>query len=309
MAKVLFLIACLFFVSVGSPALAMEVKPPTFDTATLPGGSVTRVFLVRNTEDVFQTYTFSIQGFRPVGEEGRQAFLHPTDTAGLPSWIYLNRSTVTLAPGESTPVTFQFRPPKQALPGAYQGVIFVNHASGRRLDGVTLGSRVGVLVFATVEGNLTHAVRTVSFTTVGPHVVSHPPIAFVATLRNEGTAHETPVGRVDVVNVFGHLVAVLSLQPALGASRVVPGSIRRFEMHWGQQSGHRDFFDGVRAEWSPFLLGFYQARLVLDQRIEADPPRTIQVFVIPWRTTGLFAFVTSCFVGVMWAGKRRRRVS
>lgn len=296
-------LALVFFCSFVSPVLAMEVKPPTLDLSARPGASTESVFVLRNTDAVTETYTFTIQGFVARGEDGRQTFLPLSETAGLPSWLYLNRSTVTLKPGESVPVAVQFRPAKDASPGAYQAAVFATHDDGRRVDGVTLGSRVGVLVFATVEGEVKHSLRIDSLRQVTPRVVDHLPILFEAVIRNEGTAHEIPQGHMAITNMMGQLTTTLDLQEHEVPLRVLPGSARRFEMKWGDDRACGGFFATLRCEWAPFAFGMYRARLVIDGSAQVMPSEEVRFFVIPWRTLVLTGFVLTLLV----LGQRLRR--
>jgi hypothetical protein len=294
----------IFFLGFSVPAFAMEMKPPTLDVSVKPGESAESVFVLRNTEPVPETYLFTIQGFTARDEDGRQTFLPVSEAAGLPKWIYLNRATVTLKPGESAPVALQVRPPKDAMPGAYQAVVFATHMDGQRADGVLLGSRVGVLVFATVEGVLRHDVRIGSMQYVGPKVIDHLPALFTATIRNEGTAHEVPQGHVAIENMLGQLVTTIDLQTRETPLRVLPGSARRFEMAWGDERDCRGgFFAALRCEWSPFAVGMYRARLVLDGVTNAAPSEEVRFFVVPWRVLGSILLV----VGLLMAGWRLRK--
>ncbi len=296
-----------FFCGFVSPVFAMEVKPPTLDLSARPGTSTESVFVLRNTDAVTETYTFTIQGFVARGEDGRQTFLPLSETAGLPSWLYLNRSTVTLKPGESVPVAVQFRPAKDASPGAYQAAVFATHDDGQRVDGVTLGSRVGVLVFATVEGEAKHALRIDSLQRLTSRFVDHLPVSFEASIRNEGTAHEVPQGHMTITNMLGQLTTTLDLQEREVPLRVLPGSARRFEMKWGDDRACSDgFFAALRCEWAPFAFGMYRARLVIDGTMSVEPSEEVRFFVIPWRT---FALVGSVLILLVLGRRLRRGVS
>lgn len=297
-------LSSILFFGLAIPAFGMEVKPPTLDVSVKPGGSVESVFVLRNTEVVPETYVFTIQGFTARDEGGRQTFLPVSEATGLSKWLYLNRATVTLKPGESAPVALQFRPPEGAAPGAYQAVVFATHMEGQRADGVTLGSRVGVLVFATVEGALKHSLRIESMRYVGPQVIDHLPVLFESTIHNEGTAHETPQGHVVVENMFGQLVATVDLQERETPLRVLPGSARRFEMMWGDEGREcrAGFFSALRCEWSPMAFGVYRARLVLDGSTSAASSEDVRFFVVPWRTLGSILLI----FGLLIAGWRLR---
>ena len=297
-------LSSLLFLGCAIPAFAMEVKPPTLDISVKPGGSSESVFVLRNTEIVPETYVFTIQGFTARDEDGRQTFLPVSEAAGLSKWLYLNRATVTLKPGESAPVALQFRPPKEAVPGAYQAVVFATHVDGQRADGVVLGSRVGVLVFATVEGVLKHALRISSMRQIGPVVTDHLPVLFESAIRNEGTAHETPQGHVAIENVFGQLVATITLQEQETPLRILPDSARRFEMTWGDEHACQEgFLAGLRCEWSLFAFGMYRARLVLDGSTNVAPSEEARFFVVPWRTLGSILLL----LGLLIVGRRLRK--
>lgn len=298
--RILLVLGC--FLGVAHGARAMEVRPPILSMSAQPGSSTTTVFLLRNSELSPETYVFTIQGFLPAGEDGQQTFLPLTETVGLPSWLYLSQSRVTLQAGEVVPVTVTFHPPADAKAGAYQAVIFANQIDARGVGGVTLGSRVGVLVFGTVDGEVYRALSVKSFSQQGGSVFSHLPVSFGAVVRNEGEAHEVLQGHVHVQNMWGRSVAILPAFSGERAVRILPHSERRVAIAWGREVAGRGFWSELKAEWSPFALGWYRARFVLDSISSTDSATDILFFVLPWRTLSGFALL----VVAVWFVRRRR---
>ncbi len=285
------------------PVWAMKVQPATVNMSALPGATTSTVFLLTNTESVEQTYQFSIQGFVAKGEDGQQDFLPSSEVSGLPSWLYVSTSTIRLLPGETAPINVAFRPTKEATPGAYQAVVFAAHLDSRRQNGMVLGSRVGTLIFATVEGDVRHDLQVESFSLADQHVSYGLPKVFSIVFRNKGNAHEVPEGNVAIYNTFGALVGAVDLQQA-NDKRVLPGSARRFVVQWGvDQDESAGFWRSLKKEVSPFVLGWYEARLVLVQGSNSGTAQ-VSFFVLPWRLLSVLG-VGVVLLAVVILRKRR----
>lgn len=265
---------------------AMEVKPPLVELRTTAGESAATVFILKNTQAVEQTYAFNIQGFVAQGDKGQQTFLPPENIGGLPSWLYLKMPRVTLAPGAAASIPILFRPPAGTEAGGYQAVVFISRVIPGQVEGVVLGGRVGVLVFATVEGDVRRAVSITSFQRVSPRWSLDFSPRFEVALRNEGQAHEVPGGTVVIKNVLGQTKEKVSLQTAERSGRIIPGSDRRFDVASVKKDG---WVDG----WG---LGLYQAEFLLEEPFMARADGG-WFFVIPWKMLGVFALVMVFSIG------------
>ncbi len=290
--RIVLVLGIAVFVLLGRSAQAMEVRPPILEVSARAGESTGGVFLLKNTELVEKTYVFRIQGFVPQGDQGQQVFLPPTDTQGLPSWLYLRTPRVTLAPGATVAVPFLFRPPQGVGAGGYQAVIFVEPVNPRQMEGVVLGRRIGVLVFATVEGDVRRSLLISSFQRVSPRWSASFSPRFEAVLRNGGEAHEVPSGRVMIKNVFGQIKESFSLQSAERVARILPRSERRFFL---ASTRRHAWIDG----WG---VGWYRAELLLDEPFIARADAG-WFFVLPWKSAGVLGGII--FLGI-FIRKRRR---
>ncbi len=250
---------------------AMDVRPPVLEVSAKPGESSGAVFFLSNTETVTQTYSFAIQGFVAQGDEGRQEFLPVSETKGLPSWLYLREPRISLEAGKSVAVPILFRPPLDAEAGAYQAVIFASVLGSRKDEAVRLGSRVGVLIFATVEGDLLRSLVIRSARRVSPFFSLSSLPLFEVVLTNQGQAHEFSMGQLKIKNIFGHVVESVSLSSVqLRSIRILPGSERRLSLR------PKMSMDG----WG---WGVYRAEVILDEPF-ATKADAGWFFVLPWKT-------------------------
>lgn len=288
MKYLLALVGCFFALSC-TPAMAMEVQPPILTLSAKAGASTASVFLLKNSESVPQTYAFTIQGFVPQGEDGQQLFLPATELAGLPSWLYLKMPQVTLQAGEVAPIPVVFQPSLGAVPGGYQAVVFAMPIDPRKTEGVTLGSRVGVLVLATVEGEVRRSLEVESLAHLSSRFLWRGWPRFEAVIRNQGDAHEAFEGQLSIKTIFGGTAEVISLPVDARSIRVLPHSSRRFvidPLHVQGNSG-----------WG---LGLYRAQLVVGEPFFARANGG-WFFVLPWKTFSLLLFV---IVVVLWRKRR-----
>lgn len=287
------------------PAQAFEVQPATLDVLASPSASTSTGFFLRNTDQTEQTFAFTIQGFVPAGEEGRQHFLPPDQTQGLPSWLFLQRPRITLAPGEQVFVPIFFRPPAEVRAGAYQAAVFATLLDPRRTDGVVLGSRIGVLVFATVDGELRRSLQVSSFMRLSPFLIRDGEVTFSVKVRNDGRIHEIPQASVVISRPWEKVIARLPLQPEGRISRVLPDSTRQFFVRWEKRASGGGWLKGLREEWTARRFGLYEARLVTEEPLISQAP-IVRFFVLPWRTSVVILAMLTLLTGVSLRLRKRK---
>ncbi|MDO8617817.1 MAG: hypothetical protein Q7N87_02960 [Candidatus Uhrbacteria bacterium] len=250
----------------------MSVHPALFDIAIDPGQIHRGTIEVTNDDVVDQTYDLSIQKFLPQGESGQQEFLSPQDISGLPSWMYFPQPSITLKAGESRRVPFMIRVPQDARTGGHYAAVFFSTLSPSKQalpNEMISGSRTGVLLLVTVNGELTNRVELEQFVLTTPLRTEYLPALFSVQLKNTGSVHVIPEGNIKIKNWFGQTVATLPINPQQG--RVLPDSTRRFLMSWS------------RPEWKNFAFGVYSAHLEFrDSSIVAHAPLEIRFEVWPW---------------------------
>lgn len=144
---------------------------------------------------------------------------------------------ISLGPKEKKDITVKLNVPSSASSGGYYGAIrFAPSVIGGG-GNVSLTASVGTIVLVTVPGDLVQKLdlvqmsaeqksgnryNTKSFLTSGD-------VSVMTRLKNSGDIHVQPFGRVQIKNMFGHVVTSYELNNVEPKSNVLPGSIRRFD--------------------------------------------------------------------------------
>lgn len=307
------MLQCLFRVMLGGaialvfflPATvthALSLAPSIIEAQMNPGETKTFSLTVTNDEQQPLRLYPSIQKFLPLGTEGQQQFLPPTDLTGLPSWTFIGVTDRLLQPGEKQVVPIQIRVPADAPEGGlYEALFLSSQPPVQDRAAVGIRSRIGVLVLLTV-GNTTTSELTVADWRL---LESTRQTALTGTvrvgLRNVGRTHVTPKGEIVVRGTFGNEVMRLPLNPA--QSRVLPTSERVFDVELGPDSA-RAMKKGLRGELAAFGIGRYSLRLEGVEGLRV-PPSPLYLTVFPWRMVSLLAICIIFVAGVFRVYRRR----
>lgn len=275
-------------------AQAFAVSPVLFDRTLDPGSSEQGIIQVVNDTKEDQTYYASIQNFVPQGEEGQQTFLPDTDTSGLVTWITLDRESVRLKAGEVQEFRWSLNLPKNAEAGGHYAAIFFSTipASEQGSSGVGVGAKTGVLFLVNVNGPIQEKASIESFSVMSDEnisraiktgLINHLPAFFELRIRNDGSVHFIPQGKIVVSNVFGNTITEVGMNPQ--GNRVLPGSTRKIHSSWGGFiPGGESFMDQLRAEWKGFAIGRYTATVQGSYGKQSAPlSASVSFWVFPWR--------------------------
>jgi len=298
----------LLFVAYSAPyAQAISVTPAVIDVRVAASERNDFSFLVTNDEKETISYAFSIQKFVPQGESGQPNFLPPSDTSGLPDWLFLDAPSITLRPGESRMIPVSLRVPNDASSGGHYAAIFLtqttlNSAIGQNITAIP---RIGVLVFATIDGSIIEKAVLNDFS-IERSSVSHLPITFRATLENRGNVHITPSVSVEVQNMFGKTVALLDANEEKG--RILPSSARRFSAVWQKSSVDQgaSLFHHLQEEWRNWGFGFYKAKILSSIKSGPLEIKHVSFQVWPWRTMLLVVAVMTLLIAVYRSLRNKR---
>ncbi len=286
-----FFVALLLTTSVffGFHVRAISVNPAIIEVSADVGTQKDFSIVVSNDESKPMTYALTIQKFLSEGEGGGVRFLSSSDTSGLPDWLYLDAPTITLRPGETKKLPVSLRVPDDASSGGHFAAIFLTQTTIDSVVGNNVSAipRIGILVFATVNGNLN---ERMSLQSARVEQVSQgsSPVRFIEDVQNQGNVHVRPDIQIDLTNMFGRNVATIDGNMTKG--RILPGSNRLYTSDWN---------DGG--------FGWYQAHIRVAGRVGAVGESTVSFQIWPWKMMLLVFGGFISFVILLLFGRRALR--
>jgi hypothetical protein len=214
-----------------SVAGAFAVSPAIIELSGARGSTVRSEVSVKNTGSSDQTYYLETIKFAARGDSGSPQFISPTvDRSGLPEWMTLAQTHVTVkALGQAT-VPFTVAVPSDAQSGSENAAIVISDApfDAVATDGTGIQASTAVLVFFTVTGATNAKAALLDFLPAdGRSWEPTASDAFAFRVQNQGNVYLVPKGKVVVTDIFGRVVAQGDANPS--GSRVLPGTTRRYD--------------------------------------------------------------------------------
>lgn len=290
------LIALFLFLStflVAPSASALTVSPARIEISGNPGQAVTGRFKVTNEQDAAVTLYSSAQNFEAQGDTGAPSFVD--SNTGLSEWINVE-SSIRLAKGETKIVPFSISVPKDADPGGHFAAIFLSTVPPKGSGQVVVGAKIGVLILLRVAGKITEGGGPANLTPNG-FLFSSLPVQFSYRFSNTGNDRVNPQGNLVIRDTIGLVSQTLSANKAGG--NVLPGSVRRFDVMWGdtEDSSPNGFFASAGYEWSHFAFGWYGATLDLTYGTAGSAQLHTNLFLFPWQ---LFLIIGAVLVAAYY---------
>jgi len=296
---------------------AMTISPPVLEIDAKRGDIVKEVIKAHNDSSETKLYYLSKGDFKAKGEEGQAEFIdNKNETAGdysLSAWISLAESQIVLEAGERLTLPFIINVPVTAEPGGHYGVVFFSDAppefNDSGLSGVSIGSKMGVLILVKIEGDAEEGGYIEEYTTVNNRkFFSNLPVNYIVRFKNTGKVHLKPRGEIVIKNVFGKQVKGVTFVETFDENgipidskkldilpinyfngNILPQSVRRFNAGWFKSAGENSggFLSGLQDEWHNFAFGRFSSELTMvyggkNQILTATGPI---VYVFPWRIT------------------------
>ena len=267
------------------PSLALTVGPVKLEHSIDPGNSISGQILLLNDRE--ETKTFYPVFEKYIEVDGEKKFL-PGESE-IASWFELP-SAVTLEPNEQKMIPFTIRIPEGAEPGGHFAVMWWSTAPPVKEPGseVAIVSRVGILVYLRISGEIQESGRLVSFGVSNQkRFLNYLPINFSVVFESTGNVHLKPQGEIKIKDIFGRTKEVLKVNE-FGLS-VLPQSKKTFVATWGskeESAGQKKsgFFSQLKNERQGFAFGLYKAELQLEYGEDKKQSQEKFTFlVIPWR--------------------------
>jgi hypothetical protein len=279
---ILFSFTPLTFAQTGA---GIGITPATIEDAAEPGEKKEYTIGVTNLSSVTQTYfvfTRDIIGVQSGGvpiyaEEGAEKTGYE-----LTQWVTLDVEEITVEPGQEFPVGVVIDVPEFATPGSHFGGVFISMTPPKlRSTGAAVGYQVANIISIRVAGDAVVNAQIRQFST-GNYIYGESKVDFNARIENKGTVLVRPIGPLEIYNMFGKRVALLTFNESKAA--VFPGVTR-------------DDFNIVWEDEGPGF-GRYQAILSLvygDQGRQSTISSTVSFWMLPMNiilpAVGVLAFL------------------
>jgi len=128
----------------------------------------------------------------------------------ISEWITLSVEEVFIPANGSTDVQFTITVPETVSPGSHFGSIIVSVDPPKlRSSGASIGYEVANIISIRIAGDLKELARFRQFST-SKYIYGSTKVEFNARIENEGNTLVKPTGPLEIVNMFGKRVALLS---------------------------------------------------------------------------------------------------
>ncbi len=306
MRNLLYTILIVFAIAgIASPAFALTVSPVRVEITGDPGATLQGKIELFNEQEGARTFFTSFENFEPSGDSGAPHFIGAKDD--LATWIKAENKVV-LESGKRVVVPFSITIPKNAEPGGHFAAIFFGSQEPGAQGGgqISIGGKIGVLVLLRVSGEVAEGGGLLGFSAKDKQrFFSSLPVTFTYRLNNTGGDRVVPLGEIKIKNTLRMTSATLLANKNDGS--VLPGSARKFEVVWGEESqpinntGQKTespgFFEMTGKQWSDFHFGWYTANLNLSWGATNQTANaSYSFFVIPWQLLFII-FVILAIIG------------
>ena len=193
----------------------------------------------------------------------------------LKNYVAPEANQLTLLAGQRVRMPVAITIPANAPPGGLYGAVMVSAENlpsaavpkvGQASGQVNIITRVAVLLFIRVKGNVLESSYLKNFTT-DKSFYENGPVNFQITSENTGNVYLSPYGSVEVKDMLGRTIDRREIDPWF----VLPKADRTRTVAWS----------------SGFLFGKYTALLTLHRGYmnikDATDTKTISFWVIPWK--------------------------
>lgn len=282
-------LSVVFFLSVVSVTFAqgtgIGIKPATIEDSAEPGETKEYTIDVSNLSNTVETYYVFTRDIVGVQAGGVPIYADEDEEKTgyeLTQWITLDADEIKVPAGGSFPVNVVIDVPDFATPGSHFGGVFISKTPPKlRSTGAAVGYQVANIISIRVAGDAVVNAQIRQFST-GNYIYGQSKIDFNARIENKGTVLVRPIGPLQITNMFGKRVAMLTFNESKAA--VFPGVTR-------------DDFNIVWEDEGPGF-GRYQALLSLaygDQGRKSTISSTVSFWILPMNiilpAVGVLAFL------------------
>ena len=238
---ILFFLAscCMYITSAFAQGTAgVGIRPATINELMKPGEVKQLAIQLNNLSGIDQTYFLSKRDIAGVREGGVPIFANErTEKTGyeISDWITLDKSEMFIPANGSATVNFVLAVPGTVSPGSHFGAVIISVEPPEMSNsGASIGYEVANIISIRIAGDAKDLASIRQFST-SQYIYGKTKVDFEARIENEGNTLVTPIGPLEVHNMFGKRVAILDFNES-GAG-VYPktnqsNGLRTYQITW-----------------------------------------------------------------------------
>ncbi len=270
------------------------IRPATFNEKMSPKEVKQMTIQLNNLSGVDQTFYLSKRDIAGVREGGVPIFASErSEKTGyeISDWITLDKTEIFIPANGSDTVSFVLAVPEIVSPGSHFGGIIVSVEPPEMSEsGASIGYEVANIISIRIAGDAEDSAMIRQFST-SQYVYGSTNVEFEARIENNGNTLVTPMGPLEIHNMFGKRVAQIDFNES-GAS-VYPKT--------NQSNGLRSY----TTLWEDPGIGFgrYEAILTLTYGEEGgknNMSSTVTFWILPMNIIGPALGVLAVLLGIIY---------
>jgi uncharacterized membrane protein len=276
---------------------SLSVTPPLFQLSVLPGDIWQSSVKIVNVNPYPLTVYAEVVNFAPTGEGGQGRFIpileKSENKATIAEWIEMGSGPYTIAPEQTSDLSFFVEVPKDAAPGGHYAAILITTQPSAPTNGEVLSVQtaqtVTSLFFVRIEGDVDENGLIREFRTT-KSFLPRPEAEFSLRFENKGNVHLQPKGDIVITNMWGTERGIIPVNYQTHFGNVLPNSIRDFTFVWKSEFGIAD-------------VGRYKAiaTLAYGENGVKSVTTTTYFWVIPIKATLITVVTLALFIAlIVW---------
>ena len=209
------------------------LRPASIEEAMDPGTSKEFTVTVSNLSGQDQTYYLYKRDIVGASDSGVPIFANdkiPKTEFDASEWIALTADTLDIKANGQAEMTYTVAVPDSASPGTHFAGVFVSMQPPKfRESGAAVGYEVANIISIRVAGEAVEKASIRQFSTDN-YIYSKPNVTFDVKIENSGNTLIRPIGPLQVTNMFGKQVGVVTFNENLAG--IFPGNTREFVTTW-----------------------------------------------------------------------------
>jgi hypothetical protein len=230
------LLAVSCFMPLSAYASGISLSPTQEQVALVPGTPVEGKITLNASSDADEEVVVRLyaEPFSVAGDDySEQDFVTKSELNKMADWFVFPEEEVTLTPGERREVTYKIEPPASAAGGGQYACVFaevVPKPLPEGVSGLTATSRIGMIVYADVEGerNISGTFEGASF----PLFVNGSTIDASFAVANQGNIDFAVEYSMSALPVFMGTMYDSTYGASSKTNSVLPGTKREVTQTW-----------------------------------------------------------------------------